>query len=146
MKKLFIIVCLVFITGVSFAQQDSTKYVTNSNVERLVDKYTDKIEVAITSLAQELKQPVEHVYKLLVKQQVVKAATWTVAIIVALLVTIGLWILWYFDKEEKDEWWGLPVFVTGILCVLIAGTLSTILGGFINPEYGAINEIIDWIK
>ena len=62
----------MLIVAFSVNAQDST-LVTNTNVEKLVDKYSGKIEAAIVSLAESLQQPAEHVYKVLVKQQIVKA-------------------------------------------------------------------------
>ena len=44
---------LFFTIGVTYAQ-DSTQYVTNTNAEKLIDKYSAKVENAIIALAEVL--------------------------------------------------------------------------------------------
>ena len=46
------------------------EYVTNSDAEKLFDKYTGKFAVAIEELAESLKVPAEHVYNILIKDQI----------------------------------------------------------------------------
>jgi hypothetical protein len=143
MKKiiLFLLLC---VSLTAYTQTDST-LVTNTTAEKLIDKYSAKVEAAIVSLAENLKQPVEHVYKILIKQQIVRAWVWASVNGVIFLLTILLWILWLQD-DDRDEWWGLPTFITFILVGFIATTLPTVFTGFLNPEYGALQDIIQMIK
>ncbi len=53
--------------------KDNVELVTDSNVEKLVDKYSTKVTVAIQGLAKSLQQPAEHVYKILIRQQLLLA-------------------------------------------------------------------------
>ena len=86
MKKLIFILLLLIGGLVVSAQSDSSQYVTNSNVEKLIDKYGGKLEATVISIAQTLKQPTEHVYEVLVKQQVVKS--------IQALIIIVAWLLY----------------------------------------------------
>jgi len=143
MKKiiLFLFLC---ISLTAYAQTDST-LVTNTTAEKLIDKYSAKVEAAIVSLAENLKQPVEHVYKILVKQQVVSAWIWLIINITVLILIIVLWRLWAND-EDRGEWVQAPVILTVIGAVVIFASLHIIITGFLNPEYGALQDIIMIIK
>ena len=138
---------LVLSVSYSFSQQkDTVQYVTNTDTEKLIDKYSSKIEASIVALAENLKQPAEHIYGVLVKQQVVKAWTLLIAIIFGFIITVAFWVIWMLDKTDKDEWWGLPVFISIAFFVLLACTLPMVFSGMINPEYGAMKEIAQFFK
>jgi zinc transporter ZupT len=172
MKKILILLSL-FIFSINITAQDSTKYVTELNAEKLVDKYAAKFEATIISLAETLKTPAEHVYVVLIKQQRIKAATFI------LIFVIGLIMLsifrqqfkhaqWhekpdyhrseYKDKEEYDQWCKENCFnkhatlslISGFTCLIFLLVslinVDTIMTGLFNPEYGAINSIIDMVK
>lgn len=162
MKKLLLFLLLSFIINIGYSQQDSTSYVTNSNVEKLVDKYSTKLEASITALAKELKQPAEHVYKILVKQQIVLSFSY----LLIFLLTIGLIIGFipfmryglkgdtqyqYYSSNfgKYDGLVGLAVFWGILIIVGLSASvilLPDILQGFLNPEYGAIKDIISFFK
>jgi len=165
MKKLF----LIFIMFISFSvmgnvektenlQSNSTskEYVTDSNVEKLIDKYGEKLESALFALSESLKQPVEHVYNILIRQQYVKAFSG----IVLFIISIILIVLCIVFAKNVDDWDVLiipdgkskasPAFavifgVCGLITSIIffaGGYFSDILQGLINPEYGAIMDIL----
>lgn len=141
MKKLLLIL-LLFITFISYGQTDSTQYVTNSNVEKLVDKYSEKVEAAFVALADKLQQPVEYVYKLVVKQQYIKG----ISSILFLIVSIIIFYLGY-KQGEKENWedgpWVLPLCLGGLAIIsAIAWFFASGLACLLNPEYMAIKEII----
>ncbi len=170
MKKL---VLMIFLIGSMFMinAQDST-YVTNSNVEKLVDKYSSKIEAAVISLSESLQQPAEHVYIVLIRQQYVKAS---IGLSYYLLTIIFAFILYHvfersrwketsgyytqdwksrevYDEHEKTETYNrystLTLFIGAITIILFIGAAvntSNILQGFINPEYGALQDIFELI-
>lgn len=156
MKKLFITLLLIVFTITISAQQDSLQInSTTSEVERLVDKYSSKIEATILSLAESLKQPAEHVYKIIIKQQSVNSIIWliTALLFILLIFTKNFWLN-KIDKlnntnEDFGYWLGLvflciiPAIVGGIILIV---QLEIIMTGFINPEYGAIKDIVNMIK
>lgn len=89
----------------SFATVDSAQYVTNSNAEKLIDKYSEKIESTIVSLAQSLKQPAEHVYKILVKQQIVKSYIKLAHLLVEIMILI---VVFKINSALPKNGWEYP--------------------------------------
>jgi hypothetical protein len=142
MKKF--ILFLLFSIALSGYAQDST-LVTNTDAEKLIDKYSAKIEATIISLAENLKKPAEHVYSVLIKQQVVQSWTWLIVLILMFVVLVFLWAVWYLDSG-RNEWWGMPAIFTLIYFLIIPFTINVIVTGFLNPEYGALMEIANFMK
>jgi hypothetical protein len=160
MKKLIFILLLLIGGLVVSAQSDSSQYVTNSNVEKLIDKYGGKLEATVISIAQTLKQPTEHVYEVLVKQQVVKSIQ-ALIIIVAWLLFTFLTIFfatgvadWDDFEAKKDRMaasgglfaMSLILFFVFTIVLLVQGSLNNVVTGFVNPEYGAMNDIVNWLR
>ena len=153
MKKILTVLSIVIFSTICYSQTDSTSYVTDSNVEKLVDKYSAKIEATIVSLAEQLKQPAEHVYKIMVKQQVVNSITWIIIglLCISTVFTIKFWLN-RIEKEIGDATGWIMGLIFLCIIPLILGILvlviqsGTIVTGFINPEYGAIQDIINLIK
>lgn len=168
MKKIIIVLILLSITIIGFSQPDNPT--TNKTVE-VVDAVFDKTTEAVQGLALALKVPAEHVYSILVKQQVIRAATVLCCIVICLILGFILlkWSInsWRtaninYNTENKrlldsndrydidDNWWIWP-FVIGIV-LLIIGVLISLFGsnvimtGLFNPEYGAIKDITNFIK
>ena len=168
MRKLLIALTLLIYSQTSFAgigesisnAVDSTKSAvkegvgvvdTSSNFKMI---YTD-IKDGISALASGLKVGAEHVYIVLVKQQIVNAITYLI------IGIMGLILMSNFIKRYKDpkEEWGdgdeptvlgvLRVFqavLAGILILFLVFSIDEIVMGFVNPEYGAIETIIDIVK
>lgn len=129
--------------------KETVTYVdTSSNFKHV---YSD-IKAGIAGLAAGLKVGAEHVYTVLVKQQIVYSITWLVFIIILLLLsTVFRKVLYNHAREEwDDELFGLfcifggTILIIGYIIVLC--NLTTITTGLINPEYGAIKDIINFIK
>jgi len=153
MKKLILLLLLFSISILGYSQNAVEQTAANvADVKEAVDAvkqattqvnptvvyFTEKLQ----ELAKSLKVPAEHVYSVLVKQQIVFSWTLTTINIIVLLLVIGLWIALLLDKKNQDEWWGVPVFFTVAFIALFAGTIHLIVSGFMNPEYGAIKEIM----
>ena len=114
--------------------------------------YTD-IRSGISALSQGLKVGAEHVYVVLVRQQVVKAIT------VSIFGLVGIFLLFFWLRALKSDevWQKGDVTVLGIvrsiqiffgtifLLVLVIG-IKDVITGFFNPEYGAIMDIIEMAK
>lgn len=164
MKRLFSILLISFV-GLStmYAQNDTTNVVnenvTGSNVEKLVDKYSGKIEAGIASLAKTLKQPAEHVYMILVRQQYVEASTYlSFWLLTFIFLIIFLKVLkrskWSENDSapdhEKFNRYATFSIITGALTFIFFlisfVNIDIVLQGFINPEYGAIMDIVDMFK
>jgi uncharacterized membrane protein YuzA (DUF378 family) len=167
MKQFLIIFTLLF-SQLSFAGVgetvsnaiDSTKAAvkegvgvidTSSNFKMV---YTD-IKDGISALASGLKVGAEHVYEVLVKQQIVNAITYLVIGIVSLILMLNF-IKRYKDPKEKwiyDDSLSVlgvvrvsQIILAVILFIGFMVTIDEIIMGFVNPEYGAIETIIDIVK
>lgn len=151
MKKSILIIITLFTLG---AYADTTDTTINiGEVERVVDKYVDKVTTAITGLAESLQVPADHVYAVLVKQQFVNSLTTSLIFIIFFLIplTYTRKVFRWADKADIDgEHWtiwfiiGPLPSVAGLIYFFV--TVSTLMMGFINPEYGAMQEIVNFVK
>lgn len=121
-----------------------------SETERIVDKYVGQFSDALTELAKALKVPAEHVYGVLVRQQVVRG----ISLLIGVLLSLGLSIFLSaalrrrknseFDDLFLDEPFLFMGTIIGWVCfvILTAVFLSGGVSSLINPEYGAIKDIL----
>lgn len=150
--------------SISFANTDTTtinSIVKIDSTEQLTMlKVYEDVKAGINGLAASLKAPAEHVYMILIKQQYVKA--WIGVIMVFLTILfIGLAIKFAYniaDWEDGTAFEGkspssigfFTVFtilsILFLVATMISGYPTDIIQGFINPEYGAIKDIIDFVK
>jgi hypothetical protein len=154
--------------------KDSTEQVMQSlqDVNPTVAFVTEKIE----AMAQSLKVPAEHVYKVLVKQQEINAYS-TISLIGFLAVLSFVFIygtLKYYNyknahyrKLHPEDYsvknnqnyknydfdqpqWVIPTIIGIVLglssVVGIMAESSDIIMGLFNPEYGAIQDILEVLK
>jgi len=166
MKKLFLILLL---TLALFSNAQEQKLDSITNTYQFLDKQIDKVGNAIKELAIQLQVPAEHVYQILVKQQVVKSITW---LLVFILSFISLWNFFKVfrnfnrviieedgcdDAHNDSDCRENKAFSIGVISIILTGLaligmmvvaahLSDIVTGFINPEYGALKEIFEIIK
>ena len=115
--------------------------------------YTDA-KKALVQLGQSLKVGSEHVYGILVKQQIVSAIIWLIVLLIGMLFAIPVVIVDKTDVKSKyghmTGWENSTKGITSILLLIIGaiiffigiGNLDVIVTGFINPEYGAMKEIM----
>lgn len=161
MKHLLLIVMLL-ISTTSFAGVDAieikttepvletSQYVTESNAEKLIDKYSAKVDAAITSLAKSLKQPAEYVYKVLVRQQLVQGYINLFAFLLFFILGVTLIILEY--KIPDTPWYDVTFFNAGGIILLVIAFIALLIFIFLgasqilNPEYHAIKEILEVFK
>jgi hypothetical protein len=125
---------------------------TSSNFKHI---YTD-IKTGITALAQGLKVGVEHVYMVLVKQQIVNSVVYLFMFILAIVSIIICYKQWgkievVENGSEVKEVRPLVGTITFgalgfILSLVFLFNIDTMIMGFVNPEYGAIQQIISVVK
>lgn len=116
-----------------------------------------KVESAINELAKGLKVGAESVWKILVKQQKV----WSWCYLIGMIITIVSWInFWYRFKIyyhryrfEDTSWSGAAILITIVTFVISCGLsvmsithLEPMMTGFINPEWGAMMNIVEIAK
>jgi len=106
---------------------------------------------ALSQIGKALAVGGEHVYKVLVKQQVVRSITWTIVstgFFILVLITWAPW--WWFNKDKFNEYmnemFGLPMIASIVFIIVFCFSVNTIVSGFVNPEYGAIKEILNVMK
>jgi hypothetical protein len=123
---------------------------TSSNFKHI---YTD-IKTGVTALAQGLKVGVEHVYMVLVKQQIVKAIVWVLIGFIPLIIFLIFGkAMWNWADRRYNESDGFSVFIaivfylfTIVPSFFLMFNIDTVVTGFVNPEYGAIQQIISIVK
>jgi len=142
MKKLlcFLTISFLFIsTGYS---QEQPKQSESNTVTQVVDKVFDRTTEAIQELANALKVPAEHVYSVLVKQQVILG--WASAISVGVFLILSIvFCLWTRNDEYDNVGIGAgAIFSCMLFGVALIIFLSQGLSCLLNPEYGAIKDIL----
>lgn len=149
MKTTIILFLLAFVTITTLAQEapDTVQH----DFKHVI--YKDA-KAAIQQLADALKVGSEHVYGILVKQQIVNSVVY---LIILILSIIALTISFKQFCKVRTDGYGDVVDQTGIhiafglisglpgILMLFMGlcSINTIVTGFINPEYGAIEKILE---
>jgi len=144
MKKLFSLLLFCGIicayTNTYAAKMDTTQ-ITSTQL------YQD-IETAINTLATELKVTADHVYGVLIRQQTINAIH--IIIIDALLLIFSIICIIVCIKNVNTDLTEVMIATTAISSIItiivMAGTLPSMLTGFVNPEYGAIQDIMRMIR
>jgi len=144
MKKLFSLLLFCGIicayTNTYAAKMDTTQ-ITSAQM------YQD-IETAINTLATELKVTADHVYGVLIRQQTINAIH--IIIIDALLLIFSIICIIVCIKNVNTDLTEVMIATTAISSIItiivMAGTLPSMLTGFVNPEYGAIQDIMRMIR
>jgi len=111
-------------------------------------------KAGLKGLASALSVGVEHVYIVLVKQQVVKAIQWIILGLIPMILFIVFGKpIWRWAAKNAQESDGFSIFLAGIFFVttfisMIVGIfhIDVIITGFVNPEYGAMEQIMEWAK
>lgn len=135
MRKIIIFVVLL----------SSTLFAQDTLATRI---YTD-VKSALAQMGQALSVGAEHVYEVLVRQQVINSIT---NLIIYSLVIIPICGIKYFYKrasEDKIQ----HIMACIISCAVTFGltlyffkTVNDTITGFFNPEYGAIKQIAEMIR
>jgi hypothetical protein len=124
---------------------------TSSNFKNI---YND-LKGGVAAIAESLKIGAEHVFIVLVKQQVVNAIVYLVLALIGIILAFAAYRQWGLIKYNAK---GDLVEVRPVVFTVIFGVLSfilliitifnidTIIMGFVNPEYGAIQDIIKFVR
>jgi len=117
--------------------------------------YSD-IKSKIEGLGAGLKIGAEHIYSVFVRQQLVNSIVYCSFAIVSFLTLSSF----FRGAKRKDEPWSdesggptsvgifrvIQMIIGIIMFILVLIFSRDIITGFVNPEYGAIKEIIGFIK
>lgn len=161
MKNLLILMLLAFSFNLSAnAVKDVIDSATTvaTNVANEIDTskvskqiYTD-IRAGIAGLATGLKVSAEKVWDILVLQQLVYSIVFLILGILS-FISILFWIkAWKKEEMSSQEITTLTILrliqvvVSLITLITFTFNISDIVTGFINPEYGAIQEIVKFVN
>jgi hypothetical protein len=146
-------------TSPAFSQEVKDTVITEElAANQIINNIVDKATIAVSSIADALKVPAEHVYNVLVRQSIVIAISNTIIYIIIIIVTYLLYNkAFYYYNFTKKEYPNRSIFVNepecslmviAIMCsitcfIVIISTINKVISGFINPEYLAIKEILN---
>lgn len=132
----------------------------NDKTIELIQDFGSEIKQALTEIAKGLGVAAEHVYEVLVRQQVVIGITgilWPILAVIVLLVLSKLFVKYLavpaLKKQIKSEDLAVIILFAAIflgigwVVLLINGIISVVesVGHLINPEYYALKEILGFI-
>ena len=121
-----------------------------SDVKDVTAEIYPDVKSAITEIARGLGVGAEYVWTVLVKQQVVLGITELIELLfILVLIIVGIVWLWKtVKKNESITWVVLPGAFLILFGTFMFGNvdLTTIIQGLINPDFGAINYVLDFIK
>lgn len=144
MKKLLLLITMT-ITFQVVSANDSLKLTDSSQVT--FSKIYSDVKAGIEGLAASLKVGATHVYEVLIRQQLVSSITYLIIYVIGLWSTIYFCKVWHKNDEECETPLIIIPIILGVLtafCFLF--TIKSTVTGFINPEYGAILDIIEFVK
>lgn len=154
MRKLLFL--SLFLLSFSVFAEDSTLKAIKDTSEVTFSKVYNDVKTGINAVASALKVGAEHVYEVLVKQQVVNAIVWILIGVLPLLLLLvfgkSVW-KWASIQEKEHDAEGFAGFCaflfycfTIIPSIILMFHIDIVVTGFVNPEYGALQEIMSWIK
>lgn len=156
-----ILIVTVILAMVNFAFAAEADSVKTDNTELKTKIYQD-VKSAVESIAESLKIGTEHVYEVLVAQQLVDSLTNIILYVFFMIVVIcgtqltaklfakGRATSEKYDESERWATFGVMSAVCTVIVIIIwllhfAATINDTVTGFVNPEYGAIHQVIELI-
>lgn len=125
----------------------STLYGDGKDV--ITSLYPD-VKSAVMAIGQAIGVAAEHVYTVLVKKFVVDGIVQLLPFLLGLTLILIGWIKMstYFKQYTKLEWHILypSVLVIAGIIALCCVNYNVMIMGLVNPEYGALNYILEYSK
>ena len=165
MKKLMFVLLLMLPVFIINAQEVEPKEELASI--QVIDHLYDKTTEAISTLAKALEVPADHVYSVLVKQQIINGCSSLITILFFIFLSLfviklgcNLWDNanknWnkvhnkeepYYKHYDFDDGNWTFIIICGIIAFIISiivffCSMGSIFTGIFNPEYGAIKDIM----
>lgn len=139
-------------TGVEAVYNDAKDLVTTvyGDLKGATSELYPDVKDAVSAIANGIGVATEYVWTVLVKQFVVKGIAHLLTLLLGLgLIITGLVLLFKFMKTNDIITWkiipGLIFMIVGISVVVNVNYLE-MLQGLINPAYGAIDYILNYVK
>lgn len=138
------------------------KFADTSNVTW--SKVYNDVTGALSGLGAALKEGGSYAYKTFREQQIITSITIIIYSIVLLVIAIIFWKLFLKDRKRMststDDWYNdsiedhgvtiayfvIAIAMTGAFIINLGVNIDSIFSGLLNPDYGAIKEIMDKIK
>lgn len=147
MKKIIILMMIVLGTFTSRAQ-DSTK-TTISEIERVVDKYGEKIADGFISTMETAKPVAKEGFKVVVKLQFAKGIANLLPLLIFIISVISITKLWGTEHLNNKDISAVGfIWLTLLIISFVLAIFDTYSGitHLIAPEWFAIKEIITLMK
>lgn len=110
------------------------------------------MKTAIAAIAKSLGIATEDVFEVLIRQQVVNSIIYVIVGVFAIILIIATYKIAMriedpnTNKEQIFLGFTIVFGFIGIICfVIFMVNFQAMLTGFVNPEYGAIKEIMSWL-
>ena len=151
MKNILLLLIAVISLNTASFSQDKCE---DKNTTELCEKVYSDIKNVVSELSETLKVGSEHVYKTMIKQQKVKVYYgFLILILFILFLCLFIWSLKKsssFDYDDKSFFIESAI-VSGVissilLIVFCVSSCPNIIQGIVNPEYGAIKDIMDLVN
>lgn len=129
--------------------KDVTKTLYGDGKDAIVTLYPE-VKGAVIEIAKAIGCAAEHVYMVLVKKFVVDGIVQLLPFLLGLiLIGIGWFKMSkYFKEHDKIEWhilYPFALLVVGFIA-LCCVNYDVMVMGLVNPEYGALNYILEYSK
>ena len=145
---LFIFICVSY-AGVSDVLTNSVDSVYHDG-KAVADTLYPDVKSAIVSIGKAIGVAAEHVYGVLVKKYFVIGVKEACILVGGIIIFfIGLWNWRKYTKNMQAITYAVivPVVLMIIgICTVFSVDYDAMLMGIINPEYGAINYILEYTK
>lgn len=141
MKNLIII--LILLLPLMVYSQDSTQTQQISEIERIIDKYGEKIIDGFNNVIEKTTPYAEKGFEIAVRLQIAKGIAFLISAI------FGIWLIFYsiFSKRFTDwvkEEYAQPIYLIHILIVpLTVWVMHEACVHLIAPEWFAVKEILE---
>lgn len=163
MKKMLLTLAMSIIVALSYSQ-DSMLVKIPDTAKLIVTKVYNDVKAGLQGLAGGLKVGVSHVYEVLVKQQAIYSVSYLIILTTIFLFTIFFWRKFFkiynrfaikddaLYNDDLDDHFitsgglAIAIILTIVFLIVLGCLASNIITGLFNPEYGAIKDIIDFVK
>lgn len=141
---------LLFVVTIGYSQTKETTKIDSTQLNAM-QVYSD-IKAGLTGLAAGLKTTTEHVYPIIVKQQRINAIGYCFFPILLIIALVSIFLVIknrdeLFDYDDTYSY--VIIILSGIgvlLLIFCMCVFNSIFTGFFNPEYGAIQDIVNLVK
>ena len=117
--------------------------------EAVMSLYPD-VKSAVIAIGEAIGVAAEHVYTVLVKKFIVDAIVQLLPFLLGVILIIISWIKFgrYFKYYHRPEWhilYPISLLTIGVI-ILFNVNYNVMIMGLVNPEYGALNYILEYSK